>query len=76
MKLNDGKIDEVLIVEDISILGKERRRLNDLGIIPGSKIIKRFNSMFKDPVCYEVKGSRIALRNREARCIKVVKCDE
>lgn len=73
MTLNEGKIDEVLVIKEISILGKERRRLYDLGIVPGVKIVKKFNSMFKDPVCYEVKGSRIALRNREAKCIKVGK---
>ena len=73
MTLNEGKMDEALVVKDFLILGRERRRLNDLGVVPGVKIIKRFNSMFNDPVCYEVKGSRIALRNRESKYIEVEK---
>lgn len=73
MTLNEGKIDELLIVNKIAISRREKRRLYDLGIVPGSIISKKFNSMFKDPICYEVKGTRVALRNREAKCIEVGK---
>lgn len=71
MTLNEGNINEELVIKNVEILGKERRRLYDLGLTPGSKIIKRFYSMFKDPCCYEVKSCRIAIRNMDAKCIRV-----
>lgn len=71
MTLNDTIIDREYIIEKIDINGKEKRRLYDLGLVPDNKIIKRFSSMFKDPNCYEVGSIRIAIRNSDAKQIRV-----
>lgn len=73
MILSQGKIDEKLIIKNIDIYGKERRRLYDLGILPGNIIIKKFSSMFNDPICYEINNVRIAIRNKDAKYIRVEK---
>lgn len=67
-KINIG--DEVIIT-DINKCLILRRRLYDLGIIPGSTIKKEFTSPFNDPCAYLIKGTTIALRNDEAKKILV-----
>ncbi|MGC9328449.1 MAG: FeoA family protein, partial [Candidatus Hinthialibacter sp.] len=53
--------------------GIERRRLMDLGIIPGTLIRADLNSPFGDPKAYFVRETSIALRNKLAEQIYVEK---
>jgi DtxR family transcriptional regulator, Mn-dependent transcriptional regulator len=61
------------IVTGISSLsrGVERRRLFDLGIIPGTEIDVEMVNPGGDPTAYRIRGSVIALRNSQARQIRV-----
>lgn len=49
--------------------GQQRRRLMDLGIIPGSKITAEVRSASGDPVGYRVLGTTIGIRKQEADLI-------
>ncbi|MEG2457449.1 MAG: FeoA family protein [Bacilli bacterium] len=71
MKLYDGKLDEELLITNVNILGKEQKRLFDLGILPGNSIKKTLVSIFNDPCAYEIKNTVIALRNIDAKNIEV-----
>jgi len=51
--------------------GVERRRLFDLGIIPGTVISAEMVNPGGDPTAYRIRGSVIALRSSQARLIKV-----
>ena len=51
--------------------GSIRRRLQDMGIIEGTKIKCLFASPFNDPVAYEVRGAVIALRCDDSKNIFV-----
>jgi len=51
--------------------GAERRRLMDLGLLPGTLIEAEFSSPIGDPVAYRIRDSLIALRSEQARCIQV-----
>ena len=42
--------------------GIERKRLMDLGFIPGTLVEVEVSSPFRDPTAYRVKGGLIALR--------------
>ncbi|MBN2327813.1 MAG: metal-dependent transcriptional regulator [Candidatus Omnitrophica bacterium] len=53
--------------------GAERRRLMDLGIIPGTLIRADLNSPFGDPKAYFVRETSIALRNKLADLIYIEK---
>lgn len=46
-------------------------RLLELGFTPGQNVKVIAKSLFKDPVAVSVRGTIIALRNDEAKCIKV-----
>ncbi len=51
--------------------GLERRRLLDLGVIPGTEIEVEMVSPGGDPTAYRIRGSLIALREQQARMIYV-----
>jgi len=53
--------------------GANRRRLLDLGIIPGTKIEVELKSPLADPVAYKVRNTSIALRNTLADLILINK---
>ncbi len=61
------------VVTGISSLsrGVERRRLFDLGIIQGTEIDVEMVNPGGDPTAYRIRGSVIALRNSQARLIRV-----
>lgn len=61
------------LVTGISSLsrGVERRRLFDLGIIPGTEINVEMISPGGDPTAYRIRGTVIALRSSQARLIRV-----
>lgn len=48
-----------------------KRRLLDIGFIAKTEVKPIFESPFKDPHAYLVRGSVIAIRNRDARGIEV-----
>jgi Fe2+ transport system protein FeoA len=51
--------------------GAERRRMLDLGILPGTKIEVEMESPLGDPTAYRVRDAVIALRREQARTIEV-----
>jgi DtxR family Mn-dependent transcriptional regulator len=53
------------------IRGAERRRLMDLGLLPGTTIEVELESVSGDPVGYRVRGAVIALRKNQAQMISV-----
>ncbi len=51
--------------------GAERRRLMDLGMLPGTTIEADLSSPMGNPVAYRVRDALIALRSEQARNIKI-----
>jgi DtxR family Mn-dependent transcriptional regulator len=51
--------------------GRQRRRLLDLGVVPGTIIREEFRSASGDPVAYRIRGALIALRRQQAEWIFV-----
>jgi DtxR family Mn-dependent transcriptional regulator len=69
-RLNPGDSARVLALAP-AIRGAERRRLLDLGLIPGTQISAELRSPSGDPTAYLVRGALIALRADQARHIRV-----
>lgn len=63
----NGKIKEIKCEESI------KRRMLDLGLVKGTNIVPVLVSPSKDPRAFWVRGSIIAIREEEAKCIKVEK---
>lgn len=51
--------------------GSQRRRLLDLGVVPGTSITAEFSSAGGDPTAYRIRGALIALRRQQAEWIYV-----
>lgn len=51
--------------------GPQRRRLLDLGVVPGTIIRATMTSATGDPVAYDIRGAMIALRRQQAEQIWV-----
>ena len=64
---------ETVHVENISraCQGAQRRRLLDLGVVPGTSIRRELTSAGGDPVAYRIRGALIALRSTQAGWIHV-----
>lgn len=59
------------VVTELHSQGPERRRMMDLGIIPGTTIGAEMNSPLGDPVAYRVRGAMVALRHEQA-CLVLI----
>lgn len=53
------------------VQGPARRRLLDLGVLPGTRIRAALRSAAGDPVAYEVRGALVALRRPQAHAIYI-----
>jgi DtxR family Mn-dependent transcriptional regulator len=51
--------------------GPQRRRLLDLGVVPGTEIRAVMKSAAGDPIAYDIRGALIALRREQAGWIRV-----
>jgi DtxR family Mn-dependent transcriptional regulator len=69
-ELKQGQSGKILLISP-RIRGAERRRLLDLGILPGTLVEAELPSPMGDPVAYRIRDTLIALRREQARCIRV-----
>jgi DtxR family Mn-dependent transcriptional regulator len=72
-RLSSLEIGQAATIVDISpaCRGIERRRLLDLGVVPGTHVRAELRSPSGDPVAYRVRGAVIALREDQADLIHV-----
>jgi DtxR family Mn-dependent transcriptional regulator len=70
--LNPGERGQVVALSP-RLRGADRRRMMDLGILPGTTIEVEMISPSGDPTAYKVRGALIALRKDQARLIRVEK---
>ena len=63
--LNNGEESTVLGISK-ACRGKQRRRLMDLGFVPGTNISTLMKSIGGDPIAYQLRGTTIALRKEQA----------
>lgn len=59
-----------------SCQGIQRRRLLDLGVVPGTRIRSELASRSGDPTAFEIRGALIALRREQQRWVRVRLVDE
>jgi ferrous iron transport protein A len=60
---------ECAVVETVGGETAMRCRLMDLGLIPGTKVMCLGKSPAGDPVAYLIRGTVIALRNKDASAV-------
>lgn len=67
--LSTFKTGQLIQIEKIRLEGTMKRRLLDLGFIPGATIKVLQKSPLGDPTAYQVSNTTIALRNEESSLI-------
>ena len=65
-----GEAAEILSISR-ACRGLERRRLMDLGVVPGTRIEAIMRSPSGDPTAYLLRGTTIAIRQRQAERIRI-----
>ncbi|MFO8035466.1 MAG: metal-dependent transcriptional regulator [Anaerolineales bacterium] len=70
-RLGEGQRGEVLGISS-HIRGLDRRRLLDLGILPGTEVSVEMVSPSGDPIAYRIRDSVIALRSSQTKHIRVL----
>lgn len=51
-----------------------RRRLMELGFIPGAEITALYRGFFGGPAAYLINGAVIAIRNEDAAELEIARC--
>ena len=69
--LDDAPLLEPMVVEQVEGARSFRRRLLELGVLPGTTIRKTKVAPLGDPVELEVRGRRLSIRRAQARAIGV-----
>jgi len=71
MSLGDLPVGSWATVNDIRAGGITRRRMLDLGLVPGTRVEALRVSPAGDPKAYRIRGAVIALRKEEAHKILI-----
>jgi DtxR family Mn-dependent transcriptional regulator len=71
--LADLRPGESGVVQEIAPAcpGPQRRRLLDLGLVPGTLVRAELRGAIAGPVVYEIRGALIALRREQAEMVRV-----
>lgn len=66
-----SKVGQTVRVVSLTAEGRMRRRLSDLGLIPGAVVECLGRSPLGDPTAYLIRGAVIAIRRRDAMGVLV-----
>ena len=62
------------MIEHLAVDGEQRRRLQDIGLIEGTRVLCLQRSPGGDPAAYQIRGAVIALRQDDTKQI-YIRCD-
>ena len=71
MNLYELPLNTIGIIDELNCGGNIRRRLLDLGLVKGTKIMPVFKSPSGDPTAYEIRKTLIALRKEDSCLINL-----
>ncbi len=72
MRLDELLPGQVATLEHVGGSGPFRRRLLELGFLPGTEIERTGQAPLGDPLSFRIRGAVICLRRREAATVAVV----
>lgn len=71
MNLYELPLNKLGIIDNLNCNGLVRRRLLDLGLVNGTKIVPVFKSPSGDPTAFEIRKALIALREEDSKLINL-----
>ena len=72
MHLGEAAVGQVVTVEHVGGERSFRRRLMELGLVPGTRVELKGIAPLGDPLELLVRGASLSIRRREARAVRVV----
>lgn len=72
--LSELKIGDCCIVQSINLYAQQKRRLQDLGMLSGCKVVCGYIAPSGSPMAFWLKGTLIALRKSDCRKIGGICC--
>lgn len=69
--LNNINVDDNVMVVNIDNKCNIKRRLMDIGLIPGTYVKLLYKSVFGDPKAYLIRNTVIAIRDMDSKYIEV-----
>lgn len=73
--LSDLKKGDCCTLQSVALYSGQRRRLQDLGMMPGCEIVCAYIAPSGSPMAFWVKGALIALRRTDCRKIWGRRCE-
>lgn len=73
--LKPGQAGEVVDISPVC-QGIQRRRLLDLGVVPGTRITAELAAAAGDPTAYRIRGALVALRREQQRWVRIRAAEE
>ena len=70
-KLDEIEKGETGLVKSVEGDGKIRRRLFDMGVTPGAKVVLRKKAPMGDPIELTIRGYELSLRKAEAKLVNI-----
>ena len=70
-KLDQIEKGETGLVKSVEGDGKIRRRLFDMGVTPGAKVVLRMKAPMGDPIELTIRGYELSLRKAEAALVNI-----
>ena len=70
-KLDQIEKGETGLVKSVEGDGKVRRRLFDMGVTPGAKVVLRKKAPMGDPIELTIRGYELSLRKAEAKLVNI-----
>ncbi len=71
-RLAPGAVGRVI---ELTLTGPLRRRLYDLGLIPGACLRRRYTAPSGSPIAFELQGTVVALRKKDAAKVRLQEVD-
>ncbi len=75
MLLCDAPEDMDVIISSVACADDMRKRLQELGLMEGSRVRRLFSAAFGDPKAYLVREAVLGIRNRDAAQILCKEAD-
>lgn len=69
MTLNELDLNKIGYIKNLNCIDNVKRRLLDLGLTKGTKIVPLFISPSGDPTAFEFRGTVIAIRKEDTMLI-------
>lgn len=63
---------EQAYIHTLHLMGGIRRRLQDLGFVPGTRVLCLQRALAGNPIAYQIRGAVIALREQDASQLDVL----